>query len=73
MGVGIALVVVVAVPIVIVLLAIPLRNLYGDQLFSLSWPAHDLNNPDDPRILKLKLDESAEHSTRVDGSRGIEQ
>lgn len=36
-------------------LAVYLRSQYGNELFGLSWPGHDLNRPDDYRLIKLRL------------------
>lgn len=49
-------IIVVAAPIFIMALALYLTDPYGDKLFGLNWPGHDLNNPDDPRLIKLKLE-----------------
>lgn len=54
-----ALIIAIAAPAVIIGLAAYLSWTYGDGLFGLDWPGHNLNDPHDPRILKLELDSSA--------------
>lgn len=45
----------VGVPLFVLGLAVYLRSQYGNELFGLSWPGHDLNRPDDYRLIKLRL------------------
>ncbi len=49
--------IVVLVPFGVVALICFLRWLHGDSIFGLTWPGHDLANPQDPRLTRLKLSE----------------
>jgi hypothetical protein len=44
-----------AVPIFAIILILYLRYLYGDSVFNLDWPGHNLNDENDTRLLKLNL------------------
>jgi hypothetical protein len=53
--VPIGAVILVACPVFVIVLLFSLRYLYGDSLFDLDWPGHDLNDENDTRLLKLNL------------------
>jgi hypothetical protein len=51
-------------------LAVYLRRLHGDRLFGLEYPPHRLNDPDDPRVTRLGLDQPREqHKDQRPGGR----
>jgi hypothetical protein len=50
-----AALIVISAPVAILVLALFLNNAYSEKLFGLNWPGHDLNNPGDPRFVRLNL------------------
>lgn len=46
----------VAIPVGVVLVVSYIRSQYGDEVFNLGEPPHDLNRDDDYRIIKTRLD-----------------
>jgi hypothetical protein len=54
-----AVLVCVVTPFAMVGLSLFLASQYGDELFGLDWPAHELNRDDDYRLIKLRLGREA--------------
>ena len=50
-----ALLICVAVPFLILGIALFVRWQYGDEIFGLNWPPHELDRDDDYRLVKLRL------------------
>ena len=49
--------IIIGAPVFIVILLVSIRHIYGDEIFN--YDRRELNNPDDPRILRLNLTEPA--------------
>ena len=47
----------IAIPVLVVALFAVLRYWYGDEMFLLDTPPHELNNERDYRIVKLRLED----------------
>ena len=54
----------IAIPLLVVGLIVFVRSLYGDEIFGLGWPPHELNRDDDYRLIKMRLNAgAADHPT----------
>ena len=67
-----AAVIALTAPVVILGIVLYLNYLYGDGLEKIEWPGHNLNEPDDPRLVKLDLRGAGEEveSGRGEGGEG---
>jgi hypothetical protein len=54
----------IAAPLVAIPVAVYVPWLHGERMFDLKYPPHELNSLDDPRVVRLGFDRSAES---VDG------
>jgi hypothetical protein len=52
----------IVIPVLVLAIIAFMRSHYGDELFGLDWPAHELNRDDDYRLIKIRL-ESPAHGT----------
>jgi hypothetical protein len=52
----------VAIPITLLGIVTFVRSQYGDEIFGLDWPPHELNGSDDYRLIKLHINSGPKRS-----------
>ena len=64
----IPIIICIGFPIAIILLFTFVGSDFMNSQSGMYWPAHELNNPKDPRIIRLNLDKQAVMEERSSGS-----